>query len=446
MSIPAVEIEKQAQFESDKGAFDSLPPNQQRYATRLAQGTFACRTALVTSGNFLIGLCETAWNATVRLPLKLAFRAVSRTANKAVDIGANLPANTEKTALGVAKHALGWGGGAVSLLHRAKIVSAETKDRTLAKIAVSQGRLAERQDTLAAQAGERKKNAQETWGKTKAKVGGALRKAGAFLEHYGAIGLYRGTKWLLNPRTPSGKPLLGHEKLNKAVGFLAAAAIFTYVCFQFSKLIVVGKILHIKLAHSFFTDVSPLSVRFLKQAVLQPAITVGLTALKFVSLPVIAAARRQLKATPFTQGIAYQYNVKLKARTDRKLKKALDRKAAAEAARKNDGPLVQKGKKAVSQLRHKTFGFINAFFYHVVEKSSPEWYEARYKHYNNLHEAAEAKTPEPAPAPVDTPARYGWKNLSLNDAFQNAQQPDTAASPLPPKPAPAPRAPDSGAP
>ena len=47
----------------------------------------------------------------------------------------------------------------------------------------------------------------------------------------------------------------------------------------------------------------------------------------------------------------------------------------------------------------------------------------------------EAKAPEPARAPVDTPARYAWKDLSLSDAFQNAQQPETTASPLSARPA-----------
>lgn len=437
MTIAAVATEKEAQFESDKSAFDALPPNQQRYATALAGGTFATRTAIVGTGNFIIGLCETAVNATIRLPLKIAFRAVSRTANKAVDIGANLPANTTRAGFAVSKYALGWGGSAVSLLHRAKIISAETKDRTIGKITMSQHRLSEKQAALAARAGERKKDAQESWGKIKTQVGGALKKAGHFLEYYGAIGLYRGTKWLLDPRTPSGKPLLGNEKLNKVVGFLAAAAIFTALCFEVSKLLVMGKILHIKLAHSFFTDVTPLHTRFLKQVLLQPAITVGLASLKFVSLPVIAAARRQLKSTPFTQGIAYQYNVRLQARHDRKAQKALDKKSAAEAAQKTDLPIVQKGKKAVKVLRHKTLGFVNAFFRHLIEKSSPEWYEARNKHYNNLHEAAEAKKPEEtATPPAGTPARYRWKDLNLSDAFQNAQQPDAAASSLSARPAP----------
>lgn len=445
MSTTSVVTEKLAQFESDHSAFDSLTQRQKSYANGLASATFACRTALVTSGNFLIGLCETAWNATVRLPLKLAFRAVSRTAGKAVDIGANLPANTAQGAMSLARRGLGWYGGIVTALNNETFITDETKDLILEKIKASQDRLTKKQAAVAARNDERKKNAAETWARVKDKTGSALRKTGAFLEYYGAIGLYRGTKWLLDPRTPSGKPLLGHEKLNKAVGFMAAAAIFTYVCFQFSKLIVVGKILHIKLAHSFFTDVSPLSIRFLKQAVLQPAITVGLTALKFVSLPVIAAARRQLKTTPFTQGIAYQYNVRLKARNERKLQKAADRQAARDAEAKDDGPIVQKGKKAVSQLRHKTFGFISAFFYHVVEKSSPEWYEARFRHYQNLREAAEAKQPEPTPAPADhTPLRYTFKDLSLGETFTNAQRPaGPDASPLPATPAPKPPSPPS---
>ncbi|TAL40012.1 MAG: hypothetical protein EPN97_01325 [Alphaproteobacteria bacterium] len=443
MTIAAVATEKEASFESDHKAFDNLPPKQQVYATRLATGAFACRSAIVTSGNFVIGLCETAWNATVRLPLKIAQRAVVRTADKAVDIGANLPANTAGGALGLARRGLGWYGGIVKALNNGTFITDETKDRSLAKIRAAQDRLTIKQATLAARRADRKKNAQETWGKVKSKVGGALSKTGQFLEYYGAIGLYRGAKWILDPRLPSGKPLFGHEKLNKAVGFIAAAAIFTYLCFQFSKLLVLGKILHIKLAHSFFTDTSPLHTRFIKQAVLQPAITVGLASLKFVTLPVIAAARRQLKSTPFTQGVAYQYNVKLRAGQERKIQKAADKKARAEAAAKDDTPIVQKGKKAVKVLRHKTFGFIGTFFRHVVEKSSPEWYEARYKHYTNLHEAEEARKTEPVtPPPAETPVRYAWKDLNLSEAFTNAQKPaEPEASPLPASPAPKPPSP-----
>src|SRR3974390_2999437 len=57
------------------------------------------------------------------------------------------------------------------------------------------------------------------------------------LEYYGAIGVYAFVKWMLNPRRPSGLPLLGGEKFNMifgilmaSLGFLAFVAFFLSFC------------------------------------------------------------------------------------------------------------------------------------------------------------------------------------------------------------------------
>src|SRR5262249_16473553 len=152
------------------------------------------------------------------------------------------------------------------------------------KVAVWQGRLAVKRDTIAVWGDKAKEKIDKTWNMVREKVRDGLKKTAEFLEYYGAIGLYRGTKWVLDPPLPSGKPLFGNERVNKAVGLVAAAGIFVALSMEFSKLLVLGKIWHYKLAHAFFTSHAPFFKRFIKQALLQPGIATGLASLKFVTL------------------------------------------------------------------------------------------------------------------------------------------------------------------
>jgi hypothetical protein len=175
------------------------------------------------------------------------------------------------------------------------------------------------------------------------------------LEFYGAIALYRSAKWLLNPRSVSGAPLLGNETLNKFFGVLVAGVGFIGFAMLLLAVGVLAKIMHAELAIAFETDSGPLGLRIAKQIVFQPLITISLTAAKFLLLPIIAATRQALKSADFTRGIAFSYNRRLNRRRRRE-----------QAVMRHAGRL----KLGISPL-------IAVFVAHLVEKSAPAFYEGR---------------------------------------------------------------------
>ncbi|HEX4614718.1 MAG TPA: hypothetical protein VH230_02275, partial [Stellaceae bacterium] len=66
---------------------------------------------------------------------------------------------------------------------------------------------------------------------------------------------------------------------------------FIVFCFILTAVGVFAKFMHAHLAASFVSDDGPVALKIAKQLLYQPLITIGLTAAKFVLLPVIAATR-----------------------------------------------------------------------------------------------------------------------------------------------------------
>ena len=221
-----------------------------------------------------------------------------------------------------------------------------------------------------------------------------IKKTGEFLEYYGALGLYRATKWIMNPVTPSGKPLLGHKKLNKAVGLIAAAAIFTVAGTGLVQLEIISKVWHAEIAHAGLTSTAPIYITLAKQAVFHGLLSFGMTVEKFVVLPVLAAARDTLKSSGFVQGVSYQYNSRLRAK-------------APEAP-------------------GRRFNIIKTSIEQLVEKSSPEFYEVRLAHYQELRKKGTTKPPEPFAIPRVQEKISVLGKLRLGPAFRKAQKAVTA--------------------
>jgi len=104
-----------------------------------------------------------------------------------------------------------------------------------------------------------------------------------------------------------------------------------------------------------------LGLRIAKQVVFQPLITIGLTAAKFVLLPIIAATRQALKSADFTRGIAFAYNRRLRLR-----KKRNGSRNSSQAA-----------------MKRTVLPVVSVFVAHLVEKSSPSFYEGRSRWYQS---------------------------------------------------------------
>ena len=447
MASPQLQAEIEARFESDKKAFEGLTPREQKIAHIAASVGFGARQGAAGVGSLLIDLSEKAFNLVVRAPLAFAWSMTTKLADNTANAPVRISTAVGRGTLGIASGAVGLWGRGVGLLNRMGVVGDKAKDESLAKVAAQKKKLAEKRDSIAAWGKARQEKSAKEWKGKKRRLRKALAKTGEFLEYRGAIGLYRAFKWLLDPRRPSGKPLLGNEKINKAVGFVAAIATFGLLSFQLSKIIVLGKILHIKLAHSLVTNTAPIWVKALQQTVLHPAITLGLTAVKFVMLPAIAAARGRMKSTDFTQGIAYQYNTMLREENENKLKREFNRQAKY-APKADDPKWKEFRRKTVIAADKKSFAFVRAFFHHIVEKSSSEFYEVRHRHYIALfaerkklkEESLAAKAAKVAPVPAPAPEIPLAANApKLATSFDAAQTP--AATPVVTPPAPVPPAP-----
>ena len=407
MASPQLQAEIDARFESDKKAFEGFSPREQKIAALMAGAGFGARQGAVGVGSLLINLTEGAFNLIVRAPLAFAWSMTTKLADNTANAPVRIATAAGRGGLSIVSAAVGLWGKGIELLHRAGLADDPRK-----KTAGTLDKLEEKRQKVALWGKLKQEKQAQDWRKKKRRFRSALAKTGEFLEYRGAIGLYRAFKWMLDPRRPSGKPLLGNEKINKAVGLIAAVAMFGILSFQLSKIIVLGKILHIKLAQSLVTNTAPLWIKALQQTVLHPAITIGLTAVKFVMLPVIAAARGRMKSTDFTQGIAYQYNTMLHEENENNLKREFN-KQAKYAPKADDPKWKEFRNKAVTAASKKSLSFIRTFFRHIVEKSSPEFYEVRHRHYIDLFaerkkqkeerlaaKAAKAAKAAPVPAPA----------------------------------------------
>lgn len=430
MSSPALDAEIEVRHASDKLAFEDLSERDRLWASKVAKGSFAVRQGIVKGGNGIVNVIETCFNVAVRIPCVFMFNLLKKGAGTAADAPVGVTAATGRAALGFAQGAIGLWSRGLGLLNTIGLMSDETCEKRRRALAEDQEKLEGRRTSIAEWGKARKEQAEKDRIGKKRRFMTAMKKVGGALEYYGAIGLYRASKWVLDPRRPDGKPLFGNEKINRAVGVVAATALFCFLAYQFSKIMVVGKILHIKLAQSAVVDTAPLWLTTLKQVVLHPAITVGLTAIKFVTLPLIGATRGRMKSAPITQGIAYEYNRLRMEADESQLKQAFEKAAKKPATGPDDPKWVQFKEKAKQAARKESFQFVRSFVRHVVEKSSPEFYDVRLRHYQAIKakkdaaKKAKATPPVPVPANQNTPAAPALSNVpALKDEFGNAQNP-----------------------
>lgn len=408
MFDPGYTEEKKIQFEKDKAAYETLTDGQKKAAENIAKYTFGARKGLVIAGRTIVGVLETFFNLFIRLPYALALGAVKLGVKGlfgAAKMGVSGIVASGKACLAVGRAALNAGEKCLDYFRKKGWISEEKKTKGDEKIEGWKQNLLDMRDRVVQWGQDVRDSVDRNWEKTKQAATAFKHRAGYVMEYYGALALYRGAKWVLNPRTPSGKPLLRWEPLNKAVGLGMAAAGFAALAWQLSLLTVLSKIWHMKLAASFVTDPASLAVRIFKQVTLQPAITLGVTAAKFVSLPLIAASRAALKSSPFMQGTAYQYNLRINEKTGQKLQKKFDRAARDADILRSSRRSLEKYTRLVSMYLHKkSFSFVGSFIAHIAEKASPEFYEARIKHYQTTTEKKNFAAAAVTSAPVQLPA------------------------------------------
>ncbi len=423
MHDPAFTEEKKIQYEKDKVAFEELSERQKKIADNVASGAFMLRKGLVTASKAVVGVIEAVFNVCLYLPYKIAINACRIFANTvvgAVKLCVASAVGMGRAGLAACRGALTVGEKCINYLSGKGWISDEAKDKGNEKIEGWRENLVQARERVIGWGRDLNANIDAGWKTTKHNLSIMKDKTVRGLEYYGALGLYRGAKWVLNPRTPSGKPLFYWESLNKGVGLCVAAAGFCVFAYQLSKLTIFSKVLHVQVAASFLTDPASLAMRLFKQATLHPAITLGVTALKFVTLPVIAATRQALKTTPLTQGIAYQYNTRLNEKVEIKMQKAFNKKAKDADLFRSSGRKLEKASRLVSiYLRKKSLSFVEKFVEHIVEKASPEFYEGRIKHYE-----AEAAL-----------ARNGALAATFNAAEEKAPVNDNALQQQPAAPA-----------
>ncbi len=434
---PAVLQEIQEELERDKRAYEALPPRQQRLVQRIAKYESGMRDILVEGGKAVIGVLELAANVILRLPYVLAGRLIAGIANRAVDVvklGVGIVSGAGRVLLATGRGGLALASRGIDLLQKKGWLSQSGGAKGEERLKAWGEKLNDWRDNVIAWRKNVSESIDKGWAWAKAGMTKGVVVAAEALEYYGAIGLYRGTKWVLNPRRPSGKPLFGSEMANRVVGLGMAAVLFTGLSFELSKLFILGKIWHIKLAHSFVHDVGiPMSRRVAKQVALQPLLALGLASAKFVSLPIIAAARGALKSTPFTQGLAYQYNVQLGERLARRAARKAERDAKPQTGMKGLARKAGHGTLVVSRYLHKkTLNFVSLFVEHIVEKASPEFYEGRLKHYQSRAAAKSVEAPVPAAVHAAPEASAAVTKLpGLTPSFENAvndnPKPDAAA-------------------
>ena len=351
MQASVIAEEKQAQFESDAAAFKGLRPGQQRTAAFLAKHTFACRQGLVTANAAVMGVADWLYDRLLTVP----FNAVKPRVVKA------------------------W--------------KAVTKPFRSNKPPDPDSRFNKLKRTL------------------KEKISGGVKKAQEFLEFHGALGLYRATKWAFDPRTKSGKPFFGNETVNRVVGTTLGVCTFLVLSAWIGWLEVMSKVWHAQVAKAALGSTAPWLMKLTRQAVLHPALSVAAAAAQFLVIPSIAAARQAVKSTKIAQGIAYQYNTRLR-----------------------DHRQKHKPKPATGW---KPSAYVEKFFAEIIEKSSPEFYKARIRHFEARLRQKKLAKPAPPAAPPPPPTEEKPAAPALGPSFNGSagEAPDPAKN-APPSSAP----------
>ncbi|MCE9507811.1 MAG: hypothetical protein K8R48_05780 [Alphaproteobacteria bacterium] len=328
MHAPGVVEEKQAQFEKDAVAFNVLSPGQQRTAVFFAKFGYDCFDGLAAAGKAVMGGADWLFNILVAIPAN----AVKPLAMKA------------------------WN----PLAQRFKFGAYKNPDSKFS----------------------------QRWRTIKGKFTAGAKKAGEFFEYYCALSVYRATAWLLNPRRRSGKPLFGHETVNKIIGTGIGVCAFIGLSAALTWVEVMAKVWHAQIAQSALTDKAPRFIRIIKQTVLHPVLSGVLAATQFMAVPALAAARQALKSTKIAQGIAYQFNSKMRAR-----------------------PREQK---PPTGWRPSTY--VEKFFGEIAEKTSPEFYMARLKYFQAQRKKKPAGN---SPPPPDSGSAAKAGSLELGKTFND---------------------------
>jgi len=352
MHAPGVVEEKQAQFEKDAAAFNALSPARQRTAVFLAKSGYGCRQGLVAVNKAVMGGVDWLFNILFAIPANAVKHFVAKA----------------------------WDG----LAKRFKFGAYKNPDSKISK----------------------------RWRAIKEKFTAGAKKVGEFFEYYCALSVYRATAWLLNPRWRSGKPLFGHETANKIIGTGIGVCAFIGLSAALTWVEVMAKVWHAQIAQSALTDTAPRFIRLIKQTVIHPLLSGVLAATQFMAVPALAAARQALKSTKIAQGIAYQFNTRLRAR-----------------------PQGQK-----QPTGWKPSAYVKKFFGEIVEKTSPEFYMARLKYFQAQRKKKQAGDSSPPPPPPESGSAGKAGGLELGKTF-NDKAGDAPAAHPPKSPPPSPGAP-----
>jgi hypothetical protein len=349
MYAQGVAEEKQAQFEKDAAAFNALSHRQQRTAVSFAKFGYGGFQGLVAVSKAAMGGVDWLFNTLVAVPAN----AVKPFAMKAWDPFAK----------------------------RFKFGAYKNPDSKISK----------------------------RWRTIKEKFTAGAKRVGEFFEYYCALSVYRATAWILNPRRRSGKPLFGHETVNKIIGTGIGVCAFIGLSAALTLIEVMAKVWHAQIAQSALTDKAPRFIRLIKQTVLHPVLSGVLAGVQFMAVPALAAARQALKSTKIAQGIAYQFNSRMRAR-----------------------PQEQK-----QPTGWKPSTYVKKFFGEIAEKTSPEFYMARLKYFRAQRRKKQAADASPPPESGSAGKVVGPElGKNFNDRAQEPKIPDPAkiTPPAPPPP------------
>lgn len=237
------------------------------------------------------------------------------------------------------------------------------------------------------------------------KIKGAFGKAGDFIGRHGALGLYRVTEWMLNPRTRSGQPLFKNAFMNKAMKIGGGIAALVGMMAAFAGIEIVTKIAHVKATEIVRHSTSPLIVALGQEAAVHAFILGASYAAMFLLVPAIAATRQVLKEFDFFKGMSHQYNERL--RTWR-----AERQQTMETGWTPSGATMK-------------------MFRSLLEQTSPEYYRAKLAYYREL--AAPKAEAAPVIVPPDAASTLGDKTVgpAFNDNAPPGLSADKAAPPAP---------------
>ncbi len=384
MDASLFNAEKKTQFERDKAAFERLPDWQKTGTKAFAVPGFYLRHAIVSATKMVVGAVEIAFNLVFRLPYILAWKGLKKLADGAIGLaklGIKSLTGLGKGLLAAGRKTLGAAGSCVTWLEQKGWITAANKEKKLETFEKGKVQLLQLRNDLVEWEHDTKEKIDKSWKKTKNDLKEFGHKAKDTLEKHGSVGLFRLTKWALNPQTPSGKPLLYWKPLNKAAGFTLAAVGFTALAYEVGKLTALIKIWNAKFLASLIKGTSMSMHELAAETGIHAAVTAGGVAMKFVTLPIIAATRQTLKSTTFTQGIAYQYNLRLNALEEKKA-----------VRREKNKYLRWLGQK-------KPLTFIARFVTHIVQQASPEFYEIKMRQYKETTPPLPAALPDQALSP-----------------------------------------------